>query len=71
MLQCLSAPPSAPPLNALRSNPRIASLIGLYSQAKDMGALPNPGGLLDQRADHYAFFAVFSAAIAEHEYNKG
>ena len=42
-------------------------LMGLYAQVRNLGALPNPGGLLDQRPDHYAAFAVFASAEAEHQ----
>ena len=70
MLQCLSALPSAPPRNALSKSPRLAQMISLYSMAKSFGALPDEGGLLDQRADVYAFFAVLANAEAEHSYNE-
>ena len=44
-------------------------MIGLYSQVKNLGALPDPGGLLDMRADHYAYFAIFLGAEAEYQFN--
>jgi hypothetical protein len=69
MLSCLSSPPTAPPSNALAAAPEIARLIGLYFMAKNLGALPDPGGLLDQRADVYAYFVIFGGAEAEHIYN--
>lgn len=64
MLACLQS--SAPPLNALSKEPRIARMIGLYSQVKNLGMLPDPGGVLDMRSDHYAFFAVFASAESEY-----
>jgi hypothetical protein len=66
MLECLRAPASSPPRNALSRSPRIASLISLYFMCRNMGALPGAGGLLDQRADHYAYFTIFSSAESEH-----
>jgi hypothetical protein len=62
MLACLRA--SAPPTNA---SPRIARMIDLYFMSRHMSALPDPGGLLDQRADVYAYFSIFAAAVAEHQ----
>ena len=69
MWLCLKTPPSAPPTNALAASPRIAALISLYFMSKSMGALPDAGGLLDQRGDVYAYFTIFSAVEAEHVYN--
>lgn len=66
MLKCLMAPPSAPPVRALTKFPRIASLIELYSMSKNLNALPDPGGLFDQRNDVYEFFGIFAAAEAEY-----
>ena len=37
---------------------------------KSMGTMPDPGGLLDQRADVYAYFGIFAAAEAEDSYNR-
>jgi hypothetical protein len=68
MLLLLKLPPSSPPSNALAARPDIARMIGLYAQVKNLGALPDEGGLLDQRADYYAYFAIFSAAESEHIY---
>lgn len=68
MLRCLEAP--APPLNLLAEYPRIADLISLYFMSKSLGALPDTGGLLDMRADHYAFFVVFTQAEAEYIKNQ-
>jgi len=70
MLKCLSAPPSNPPRNALAQYPHIARLIGLYSQVKNLGVLPDEGGVLDMRADHYAYFGIFASAEAEHYRNQ-
>ena len=65
MLQCLQSKPGSPPNNALAAEPVLASLIQLYYQAKNFqGALPDGGGLLDMRVDHYHFFAVFAEAEA-------
>lgn len=70
MMKCLMAPASAPPRRALSSHPHIAGLIELYAQCKNLGALPDAGGLLDQRNDIYVFFGVFSAAEAEYLQSK-
>jgi hypothetical protein len=64
MLLCLKS--SAPPTNHLRKRPDIAALIGLYFMSKNLSALPEAGGVLDMRADHYAYFSVFATAEAEH-----
>lgn len=66
MLMCLQSPASSPPHNALAKSPLIARYISLYSMAKSLSALPDAGGLLDQRADIYAYFSVFNAAEAEY-----
>lgn len=39
-------------------------MISLYNMCQSMGALPEAGGLLDQRADIYAYFAIFVEADA-------
>lgn len=69
MWLCIKTPPTAPPINALAASPRIAALISLYFMCKNMGALPDEGGLLDQRGDVYAYFNIFTAVEAEHVYN--
>lgn len=66
MLKVLAAKPSSPPTNALAANPRIAELISLYFECGNRGCLPDEGGLLDQRADLMAFFAIFDNARALH-----
>jgi hypothetical protein len=63
MWLCLKNP-SAPPTKRLAKSPHIAEMISLYSQVRALGALPDAGGLLDQRADYYAYFAVFAAVEA-------
>ena len=70
MLSVLASAPTAPPRNALKKEPKIARMMELYFQTKNLGALPDPGGVLDQRADVYAYFAVFGAAESEHAYNQ-
>jgi hypothetical protein len=69
----LKLPPSAPPSNALAERPDIARMISLYFQCKNMGCLPEPGGLLDQPYDMTVYFTVFGNAEAEHyeSLNKG
>ncbi|MEI6724600.1 MAG: hypothetical protein WCN81_00080 [Actinomycetes bacterium] len=64
MLQCLQS--DKPPKNALAAEPEIADLIGLYFMCDNLGHLPDGGGVLDMRADHFAYFAVFAAAKAEY-----
>ena len=70
MFACLQSSPGAPPRNALAARPDIARLISLYWMSKSFGVLPDPGGLLDQRADTFAYFTVFAAAQAEYEYQQ-
>lgn len=70
MLACLKAPPTAPPRNALAKRPDIARAMSLYWMTKNLGTLPDPGGLLDQRADTFTYFAVFASTEAEHAYNE-
>lgn len=70
MLKVLASPASAPPSNALMLEPRIAGLMRLYFQVSSLGALPEAGGLLDQRGDHVAYFAIFADAAAEHRKNQ-
>ena len=64
MLLCLTSP-NTPPVNQLRERPDVARYIGLYSMSKNLGGLPESGGLLDQSALIYAYFSVFAAAEAE------
>lgn len=59
MWLCLKNP-SAPPTNRLAKFPYIADMMSLYSQCRNLGALPDPGAVLDMRADHYAYFAIFA-----------
>lgn len=68
MLAVLKASPTAPPRNMLAKHPRIARMMSLYSQCKNLGTLPDDGGLLDQRADYLAYFAIFAAADAEYQH---
>ena len=70
MLSCLTAPPTAPPRNALAKRPDIARAMSLYWMTKNLGTLPDPGGLRDQDADLFAYFAVFASAEAEDAYNR-
>jgi len=65
LLLCLKNP-SSPPNNRIAKSPQIARMLGLYSMTKNLGALPDAGGLLDQRSDVYAYFGIFSSAEAEH-----
>jgi len=44
-------------------------LIGLYNMCRHLNTLPDAGGLLDQRADYVAYFAIFGAAENEHYAN--
>lgn len=65
MLRLLQS--DAPPRNALAAEPRIASMLSLYQMCQSMRSLPDAGGLLDMRADHYAYFQAFSGAESEYE----
>lgn len=47
-------------------NPRVAAMLSLYWMCKNLRALPDPGAVLDMRADHYTFFTIFSSAEAEY-----
>jgi len=64
MFLCLKDP-TAPPSNRLARSPHIAEMIDLYSQVRNLGALPDEGALLDQRADYYAYFRIFGGVEAE------
>lgn len=64
MLTVLSSKPSNPPRNALAANPYVARLIGLYFQCENRGALPDEGGILDQRGDVMVYFEIFDNARA-------
>lgn len=71
MLLCLGSAPNQQPTNRLSKSPHIARMLGLYSMSQRFpGSLPDGGGLLDQRADVYAYFAAFAAAEAEDAYMK-
>jgi len=37
-------------------------MMSLYSQCRNLDALPDEGGVLDMRVDHYAYFAIFASA---------
>lgn len=45
-------------------------MIGLYFLSRNLGTLPDAGGLFDQRADVVAWFAVLSAAETEYAATK-
>lgn len=59
MWLCLKNP-SAPPTNRLAKFPHIAEMMSLYSQCRNLGALPDEGGVLDMRVDHYEYFSIFA-----------
>lgn len=64
MLLCLQSKET--PKNALAAHPRIARAMGLYFMCRNFSQLPDGGGVLDMRADTYAFFRVFGAAESEY-----
>lgn len=37
-------------------------MLSLYWQCKNLNALPESGGVLDMRADHFAYFGIFAEA---------
>ncbi len=42
-------------------------MLGLYNQCRMLSTLPDPGALLDQRADYLAYFSAFAVAEAEYK----
>ena len=56
----------APLTKAFQSEPVIAEMLSLYNLCKSMRSLPESGGLLDMRADHYSYFEAFASAEAEY-----
>lgn len=46
-------------------HPKATQMLGLYNQCRNLQTLPEAGGLLDQSAEHIAYFDIFASAEAD------